>query len=298
MSNATSLINIANKTSGPKYWRSLNHLAATPEFSEFVHREFPANASEMLDGNSRRTVLKLMAASFGLAGLTACRRPVEHILPYAAGVEDMIPGHPYFYSTVMSFAGGVSGLLVESHDGRPTKIEGNADHPGSLGAATAMQQASILGLYDPDRSSVVLESGKESSWANFAAAVKAIPLGDGAGLRFLSETVTSPSLSSLRADALRKFPKAKWIEYEAISRDNERAGLSMACGQAVEFLPRFDKAKVVMALDCDFLGLDSPTVVPTKQFSKGRKFSSEEDFEKANRLYAVECQFSLTGANA
>ncbi|MGA3205831.1 MAG: hypothetical protein ABSF12_25335, partial [Bryobacteraceae bacterium] len=164
--------------------------------------------------------------------------------------------------------------------------------------ATAMQQASILGLYDPDRSSVVLESGKESSWANFAAAVKAIPLGDGAGLRFLSETVTSPSLSSLRTDALRKFPKAKWIEYEAISRDNERAGLNMAVGQPVELLPRFDKAKVVMALDCDFLGLDSPTVVPTKQFSKGRKFSSEEDFEKANRLYAVECQFSLTGANA
>ncbi len=302
-----NLINIATKSSGPErtksatgksYWRSLNHLAATKEFSEWVHREFPANASEMLDGNSRRTVLKLMAASFGLAGLTACRRPVEHILPYAKGVEDMIPGHPYFYSTVMSFAGGVSGLLVESHDGRPTKIEGNPDHPGSMGAATAMQQAAILGLYDPDRSSVVLEGGKESNWANFEAAVKALPLGDGAGLRFLSETVTSPSLSALRIDALKKFPKAKWIEYEPISRENERAGLSMAFGQPVEILPRFDKAKVVMALDADFLGLDSPTVVPTKQFSKGRRFSSEEDFEKANRLYAVESQFSLTGANA
>jgi molybdopterin-containing oxidoreductase family iron-sulfur binding subunit len=293
-----SLINITTKSSGPKYWRSLNQLAGTKEFSEWVHREFPANASEMLDGNSRRTVLKLMAASFGLAGLTACRRPVEHILPYAKGVEDMIPGHPYFYSTVMSLSGGVSGLLVESHDGRPTKIEGNADHPGSLGAATAMQQAAILGLYDPDRSTTVLDGGKASDWAKFEAAVKSLSLGDGTGLRFLSETVTSPSLSSLRADALKKFPKAKWVEYEPISRDNERAGLSMAFGQPLEILPRFDNAKVVMALDCDFLGLDSPTVVPTKQFSKGRKFSSDEDFEKANRLYAVESQFSLTGANA
>ncbi len=298
MSNATSLINIATKSSGPKYWRSLNHLAETKEFNEWVHREFPANASEMMDGNSRRTVLKLMAASFGLAGLTACRRPVEHILPYAKGVEDMIPGHPYFYSTVMSLSGGVSGLLVESHDGRPTKIEGNADHPGSLGAATAMQQAAILGLYDPDRSATVLEGGKESDWTKFEAAVKSLSLGDGNGLRFLSETVTSPSLSSMRADALKKFPKAKWIEYEAISNDNQRAGLSMAFGQPVEILPAFDKAKVILALDADFLGLDSPTVIPTKQFSKGRKFSSEEDLEKANRLYAVESQFSLTGANA
>jgi molybdopterin-containing oxidoreductase family iron-sulfur binding subunit len=298
VSNVTSLINIATKPSGPKYWRSLNQLAGTKEFSEWVHREFPANASEMLDGNSRRTVLKLMAASFGLAGLTACRRPVEHILPYVKGVEDMIPGHPYFYSTVMSMSGGVSGLLVESHDGRPTKIEGNADHPGSQGAATAMQQAAILGLYDPDRSSTVLEGGKESDWAKFQAAAKSLTLGDGTGVRFLSETVMSPTLSSLRVDALKKFPKAKWIEYEAISRDNERKGLNMAFGQPLDILTRFDKAKVVMALDADFLGLDSPTVVPTKQFSKGRKFSGEEDFEKANRLYAVESQFSLTGANA
>jgi len=297
MSNV-NLINIATKQTGPKYWRSLNQLAGTREFSEWVHREFPANASEMLDGNSRRTVLKLMAASFGLAGLTACHRPVEHILPYAKGVEDMIPGHPYFYTTVMSLSGGVSGVLVESHDGRPTKIEGNPDHPGSQGAASAMQQAAILGLYDPDRSAAVLEAGKPSDWASFEKAAKAISLGDGSGLRFLSEAVTSPSLGALRADALKKFPKAKWVEYEPISREHERSGLTMAFGQALEPVTDFSKAKVIVALDADFLGLDSPTVLPTKQYSKGRKFASEEDFEKANRLYAVESQFSLTGANA
>ncbi len=293
-----SLINIATKSSGPKYWRSLNQLAGTKEFSEWVHREFPANASEMLDGNSRRTVLKLMAASFGLAGMTACRRPVEHILPYAKGVEDMIPGHPYFYSTVMSMGGATAGLLVESHDGRPTKIEGNPDHPTSMGAATAMQQAAILGLYDPDRSSQVLEGGKSSDWAKFEAAVKALSLGDGSGLRFLSETVASPSLIGLRTEALKKFPKAKWVEFEPCSRENRRAGLEMAFGQPVELIPHLDKAKVIVALDADFLGLDTPSVLPTKQFSQGRKFASEADFEKANRLYAVESQFSLTGANA
>src|SRR6202049_4188430 len=152
-----TLINIATKTTGPKYWRSLNQLAGTQEFSEWVHREFPANASEMLDGNSRRTVLKMMAASFGLAGLAACSRPVEHIFPNSKGVANYIPRQAYFYPTVTSLAGQVSGLLVETHDGRPTKIEGNPDHPSSQGAATALMQGSILNLYDPDRSQRVLQ---------------------------------------------------------------------------------------------------------------------------------------------
>jgi MoCo/4Fe-4S cofactor protein with predicted Tat translocation signal len=154
-------IQTANPT-GKKYWRSLNDLADTPEFREFVNREFPANATEMLDGNSRRTVLKLMAASFGLAGLTACRRPVEHIEPiinYPSQAAEYLPGEPFFYSTVHSMGGHVTGLLVETHDGRPTKVEGNPDHLHSLGAATAFEQATVLGLYDPDRSAHVLQGG-------------------------------------------------------------------------------------------------------------------------------------------
>jgi MoCo/4Fe-4S cofactor protein with predicted Tat translocation signal len=292
-----SLVSIKNIT-GPKYWRSLDQLADTQSFREWVHREFPANASEMLDAKSRRTVLKLMAASFGLAGLTACRRPVQHVLPYSKGVEDFVPGQAYTYSTVMSLGGQATGLLVETHDGRPTKIEGNPDHPASLGAATALQQASVLSLYDPDRSSKVLENGHESNWQKFEAYVKTLALGDGSGLRFLSETVTSPSLASLRTQALTKFPKAKWIEYETISRDNERSGSLLAFGQALDVHPQFDKAKVVLALDCDFLGLDSTVPLPTKQFSKRRRVESEEDLARINRLYAVESQFSLTGANA
>jgi len=290
----------ASLASGPLYWRSLDQLADKPEFRKWVEREFPAGASEMLDGASRRNMLKIMAASFGLAGLTACHRPVEHVLPYAKAVEDLIPGAPYFYSTVVSLGGQATGLLVETHDGRPTKIEGNPDHPSSLGAATAMQQASILGLYDPDRSSRFLEAGKETkkSWPEFSAYLKSISLGDGSGLRFLSETVNSPSTAAVRAEALKKYPKAKWIEFEPISRDNERAGTAMALGQALEVRPQFDKAKVIVALDADFLGLDSPTPLPTKQFSKGRKVATEADLEKVNRLYVVESQYSITGTNA
>src|SRR5277367_2126365 len=209
-----SLINIT-RTTGPKYWRSLDELAQTPQFREWVSKEFPGG-TEILDGQSRRNVLKVMAASFGLAGLAACRRPVDHILPYSHGVEDLIPGQAYYYSTVMSLAGQATGLLVETHDGRPTKIEGNPDHPFSLGAATAMQQAAILGLYDPDRSSRFLENGAETKkgWAEFQVYLKAIALGDGSGLRFLSEPVNSPSLMAIRAEALKKFPKAKWVEYD------------------------------------------------------------------------------------
>ena len=295
-----SLINIKSKATGPEYWRSLGQLADTPEFREWVHREFPAGATDMLDGQSRRNVLKVMAASFGLAGLAACRRPVEHVLPYAKGVEDLIPGQAYFYSTVMQLGGQATGLLVETHDGRPTKIEGNPDHPVSLGAATALQQASILALYDPDRSARFLENGAPTSksWTQFNAYLKGISLGDGSGLRFLSQAVISPSLGAVRAEALKKYPKAKWVEFEAICRENQRAGLTMAFGQAVDLHPQFDKAKVIVALDDDFLGMDATSPLPTKQFSRRRHVATEEDLEKISRLYAVEAQFSITGANA
>src|SRR5579872_598260 len=169
----------------PAYWRSLDQLAETPEFRQWVEREFPEDASAVLDGNSRRTMLKIMAASFGLAGLAACSRPEYRLAPQARGREDYIPGAPYNYTSVFSLGGHASGLVVQTYEGRQSKIEGNPDHPTSLGAATAMAQASLLGVYDPDRSKTVLDGGKDSSWDKFEAAVKGLPLGDGSGLRFL-----------------------------------------------------------------------------------------------------------------
>jgi len=283
---------------GPEYWRSLDQLADTPEFRTWVEREFPDDAAAVLDGNSRRTMLKIMAASFGLAGLAACSRPEYRLAPQARGREDYIPGAAYNYTSVFSLGGHASGLVVQTYEGRPSKIEGNPDHPASLGAATALAQASLLSVYDPDRSKAVLDGGKESTWEKFEAAVKGLSLGDGSGLRFLSGTVVSPTLDSLRAEALKKWPKAKWVEYESIGRDNERAGAMLAFGQAVNVHPQFDKAKVILSLDYDFLGADYPTPLATKLFSKNRHVDSEEDLEKITRLYVVESQFSLTGANA
>ena len=294
------MIQIQNAFQGKKYWRSLDELANTQEFRDFVHREFPEGAPEMLEATSRRTLLKLMGASFGLAGLAACRRPVEHILPNSKGIENYIPGKAYFYSTAYAHGGYASGLLVETHDGRPTKIEGNPEHPFSLGAASAFSQGSILDLYDPDRSYMVTRDGKASDWKEFTAAVgqqlNPAKVGDGAQLRFLSERITSPSLASLKADALQKYPKAKWVEYDPIFNENLLIASQAAFGQTLEPQYHFDKADVVVSLDHDFLGLDSSTILPVKQYSKKRRVAGEED--QMNRLYVVESQYSITGANA
>ena len=294
------MIQIKNALQGKKYGRSLDELADTQEFRDFVHREFPEGAPEMLESTSRRTLLKFMGASFGLAGLTACRRPVEHILPNARGIENYIPGKAYFYSTAHTHAGYASGLLVETHDGRPTKIEGNPEHPFSLGAASAFSQASILDLYDPDRSYAVSRDGKASDWKEFASVVgqqfSSAKVGDGAQLRFVSERITSPSLASLKTEALQKYPKAKWVEYDPIFNENLLVASQAAFGQTLEPQYHFDKADVVVALDHDFLGLDSPTILPIKQYSKKRRVAGEED--TMNRLYVVESRYSTTGANA
>jgi MoCo/4Fe-4S cofactor protein with predicted Tat translocation signal len=296
----TGLVQIQGKKepAGLKYWRSLNELAHTEKFQKWVENEFPTSHTELLDGDSRRTVLKVMAASFGLAGLAACHRPEVILAPTSRGREDYIPGAPYQYTSVMTLNGHSMGLLVETYDGRPTKIEGNNLHPGSLGAATALAQGSLLNLYDPDRSKEVLESGKASSWEKFAAAAKGLLNGDGSGVVFLSEPVMSPTLADLRAQAEKKFPKAGWVEYESISRTNELSGTFLAFGQELDVHPQYDKAKVILSLDYDFLGNDYPAPLAAKLFSAGRRVESEEDLDKLNRLYMVESQFSLTGANA
>ena len=294
------MVNIKPIATGKNYWRSLEQLAGTAGFREWLHREFPVGASEMLEDKSRRTLLKLMGASFGLAGLAACRRPVDNIFPMSKGIEDYVPGKPYYYSTAFSNGGPASGLIVETHDGRPTKIEGNPDHPFSLGAASAFAQASLLDLYDPDRSSGVLENGRGSSWDAFATAARATfqggKLGQGEGLRFLSGAVVSSSYDAVRAHVLQKYPLAKWVEFEPVNNDPALQAAALAFSQPLEPLVRFDKADVVLSLDSDFLGLDSPTVQPVKQFSKRRRVKSVED--TMNRLYVVESQYSITGAMA
>ena len=210
-----------NKLNGKDYWRSLDQLADTPEFREFLHREFPENASELSSAVSRRKFLTLMGASIAFAGLAGCRRPVEKIIPYVNAPENVTPGIPKYYATTMPFGLSAYGLLVESHEGRPTKIEGNELHPSTLGKSNILTQAAILGLYDPDRSNSPLQNGNSKSWDDFIAYWRSereqFSDNRGQGLAVISESFASPTLYRLYTDFKKNYPRAKWFTYEPVS---------------------------------------------------------------------------------
>ena len=218
---------------GPEYWRSLEELAGSAEFQEMMHREFPKGASEWVDSVSRRGFLKLMGASMALAGMTACTKmPMEPIVPYVRQPEDVVPGIPLFFATAFTLGGYASPILVESHLYRPTKIEGNEQHPASLGGTDVFAQASILGMYDPDRSQTIANLGDVRTWGNFLEAIRG-PLNaqkglQGAGIRILTPTISSPTLADQMNSLLKIYPQAKWHVYEPINRDNVYEGAKMA----------------------------------------------------------------------
>jgi MoCo/4Fe-4S cofactor protein with predicted Tat translocation signal len=289
------------RASGQQYWRSLEELAETAEFEAFLHREFPEQASEWHDPMSRRRFLQLMGASLALAGLTACtRQPEESFMPYVRAPEGVVPGKPLFFATAIPLGGMAEGVLVESHMGRPTKIEGNPKHPASLGATHAFTQAALLTLYDPDRSQVVTNVGRISTWGSFFAAIspqlEEQRLRKGQGLRVLTETVTSPTLGQQLQALLNAFPAAKWHQYEAVNRDHLHAGARLALGQDVETQYRFDQAQVVLSLDADFLSYGPGCVRHARDFASGRRVRDGQTV--MNRLYVVEATPSNTGALA
>jgi len=286
---------------GKAYWRSLDQLADTPAFRDWVERRFPRSMRELLDGGiDRRRFLQLMAASIGLAGLNGCRRPESQALPYTKPPEEVVPGLPNYYATAMPRPGSVSPLLVESHEGRPTKVEGNPKHPDSAGATDAIAQASVLDLYDPDRFSPVLQSGAASTWQAYDAFAgdhfAALRRRKGQGLHVLSEDVASPSLELLREHLRAVMPEARWHTYQAISPANARAGATLAFGSPVVPRCQVDRAKVVLALDCDFLGLEEEGGRHLLGFAQARRLGTPTD--SMNRLYVVESRFSLTGGMA
>lgn len=290
-----------NIKAGKEYWRSLNQLADTPEFKEFLQREFPEGASELSSGMKRRKFLTLMGASMALAGLVSCRRPVEKIMPYVKAPEEIIPGIPRNFATTMPFGLNSYGMVVETHEGRPTKVEGNEKHPSSLGKSNLWMQAAILGLYDPDRSQLPLEKGVESKWDNFVAYWQGLygqyMTNQGKGLAILSESAASPTLFRLRDEFLKAFPQAKWYVYEPVNDNNIRAGISAASGQD-DLIPMYSykKAKVILSLEADFITTESENIVTAQGFSDGRRVNSVKD--EMNRLYVVESSYSLTGGMA
>jgi molybdopterin-containing oxidoreductase family iron-sulfur binding subunit len=291
---------LLEKSHGREYWRSLEDLAQTDAFQDLMHREFPRYASEWEDGDSRRNFIKLMGASLALAGLTACtRQPDEHINPYVRQPEELVPGRPMFYATAMPLGASSTGLLVESHEGRPTKIEGNPDHP-SLGACDVYAQASVLGLYDPDRSQALSQEGEIRSWGAFLGtirqAVSTQKGKQGAGLRILTGTVTSPTLADQIKGILAAFPGAKWHQWEPAMAHSAAAGARLAFGQPVNTMYDLTGAAVIVSLDADFLASGPGSLRYARQFAAGRRVrTSQTDM---NRLYVVEPMPTPTGTKA
>jgi molybdopterin-containing oxidoreductase family iron-sulfur binding subunit len=287
------------QTTGPEYWRSLEELAGTPEFQEMLHREFPKGASEWVDSVSRRGFLQLMGASLALAGMTGCTKlPLEPIVPYVRQPESVIPGRPMFYASAITLSGYASPVLVESHLGRPTKIEGNDQHPASLGGTDIFTQAALLGMYDPDRSQTIMYRGEVNSWSEFAKQIKG-PLNvqkglSGAGIRILTQTISSPTLADQLRAYLKLYPQAKWHVYEPVNRDNVLEGAKLAFGQPVETRYDLTKADVIVALDADFLYAGFPG--NTRYI---RDFASRRNPDgNMSRFYAIESTPTSTGAKA
>ena len=287
---------------GKQYWRTLEELAGDPQFEELLHREFPRQAPSDWDNSvDRRDFLKLMAASLAFAGLSGCgRTPEQYLVPYVKQPDGLTLGRPQFYATAMPFGADAIGLLVESHEGRPTKIEGNPDHPSSLGATNVFAQASVLNLYDPDRAQTVTKFGEIQTWSLFVESAQALAAemkGDGgARFRILSGIVTSPTLAGQIQSLLTTFPKAKWHQWEPAVGDGTREGAKLAFGSYVNTVYRPEKADVILSLDSDFLGSGPGHIPYAKKFSRRRKLNGPDD--TMNRLYAVEPTPSVTGATA
>ncbi len=288
--------------SGPRYWRSLDELALTPGFKEQLAREFPEGASQ-LDGVDRRHFFKIMAASFALGGLglgAGCRRPEEKILPYGKSVEGVIPGMPLFFATAMPLRRGAVPLLAETHQGRPTKLEGNPTYSPYGGATNLLAQAAVLDLYDPDRATTHTIKGVAVDSAAvqdlLSGITKAYSGNGGDGLAFLAEESSSPTRASLVSRLRAKFPRAIWAEYEPVAEDAPVQAARAVFGADVKPIYRFDRARRVLAIDADFLRLDSHSLAYARDFAKGRRVTKATD--PMNRLYAVESAFTLTGSMA
>jgi MoCo/4Fe-4S cofactor protein with predicted Tat translocation signal len=290
----------AHATPAPaRPWRSIAERNAARDIALGAVNEFAPGASEMEEGSvSRRSFMQLVGASTALATVgAACAKPRDKIVPFVRRPEEVTPGNSLHFATAYALEGYASGLLVESHEGRPTKIEGNPEHPETRGATSALEQALILGLYDNDRAKELRHGGEPIAWRTFLTDIRAraekLAAGRGAGLRFLVEPSASPLLADLRRRILTRFPMAKFVSYSAAASDGAAEGPRMAFGQALVARHHLDKAQVVLSLDADFLG-DGP-----EQTRLAREFSSRRDPGPGmNRLYVVEPAMTNTGTMA
>jgi molybdopterin-containing oxidoreductase family iron-sulfur binding subunit len=289
-------------SAGKRFWRSLEELAGSPDFQEMMRREFPDQAAEWNNAISRRRFLTLLGASTAFAGLSGCnvQLPEEKILPYNRKPEDLVSGKPLYFATAMTLVGRAVGLLVESNEGRPTKIEGNPQHPASLGATDVFAQASVLTLYDPDRSQAVKYKGRPAAYSDFVRTMRddltQRKKTGGAGLHILTETLGAPSLAGQLLNLLSTYPKATWRQYEPAALDNALEGSISAFGEPVNTRYDFTKADVILSLDADFLGHGPGHLAHVRAFASRRRV--QPGHLEMNRLYVVEATPTITGMKA
>ncbi len=301
----TALRGSLDGATGPRFWRSLEELADTPDFRRWLESEFPTAAACGLEGVSRRRFLTVMAASFAMAGLTGCRQrgPADEIVPYVREPEEIVPGRPLFYATALTRAGWAQGVLVESHMGRPTKIEGNPDHPASLGSTDIFAQAAVLSLWDPDRSQTFIHGG---SLANAEELERELRLrrtlfgrDRGAGLRLLTGAITSPSQLDQIGRLQAALPGMRWHVHEPLDSGNARRGAAIAVGRPLDAELRFRSAQTIVCLDADPFFAMPGSVAHARGFADGRRMRhGDVDPSAVNRLYVAEPTPTVTGASA
>lgn len=290
-------------TRGREYWKGLEQVAETPEFEEFLHAEFPRLGALWERRIDRRTLLKLMGGSvaFAAAGLAGCSRPVGTIVPYVNMPEGEIPGKPMYFATSLTLGGHARGMIAESHTGRPTFIQGNREHPASLGAIDPWAQASVEQLYDPDRAQAATYRGMPRTWSAFLQKMYAqageMQAGGGEGFAILTQSITSPSLLAELEAVRKRFPKARWYRYQPVGREAVAEGAKLAFGKPVNTVYRFDKADVIVSLDADFLGLMPGHLAYARQFADGRRQHGGKP-RRMNRLYAIAGTPTITSASA
>ncbi|MDA0349195.1 MAG: TAT-variant-translocated molybdopterin oxidoreductase [Verrucomicrobia bacterium] len=286
---------------GPHYWKSLDELAETEGFKNYLHREFPEGASE-LDGVNRRQFMKVMSASFAFAGvgLTGCRRPEKYIMPFSQQPEEIVHGKPLYYASAMPHRNDPVALIAETNEGRPTKLEGNNLVESSKGSTNQFAQAAILDLYDPSRSKKTVQGGRtlteDQRTEHLVAISKKYAKNGGEGLAFLAEGVPSLTRAAHLKQLKAKLPKAIWAEYDAIDTSNPDKAAAIAFGESVRAVYDFSKADRVLSLEADFLYSDPNHLAYTRDFTKARKV--EDDHTSMNRLYAAESYYSITGGMA
>ena len=284
-----------SKTESPNYWKSLNQIAQNDTFKQFADREFQEGASELTDGLSRKSFLQVMGASIALAGLASCRRPVEKILPYNNQPENSVIGNPLYYATAMPMGGYLTGIIAESKEGRPTKLEGNPDHTTSGGRSNIFNQAAILGLYDPDRARKVRNGTDDSTFEAFVAFCATHFADKTRNVAVLSDANSSQTLARLRRES--GFTNLNWVTYEPFSDENQLNGNALAFGSKLRADTHFDKAQVILSIDSDFLNLESNNVENVRRFTDRRR-NVEGNTSDISRLYSVESNFTVTGSNA